>query len=251
MSVTAHIPMEKKTILDMCSSVIAQVQASGIPESTVQGLVISIEELVNDIHSHAKEAVVECLSPAASRETVEKVEKCFDSLENPFSCLNTESKRMRHFEEKWKIVEPVEHVLGVRFDVRRDKTSLTGTCLYVPVKFMYVPIMGSLSSMFRNTEVCNNFQKAKPHKDGFYRDVNDGTYFRNHPLFSQHEHALQIQLYYDDFETANPLGSKKGVHKLGCIYFILKKFAAKAEFCVDEHPYCSPLPLRGLKEIGL
>ncbi len=73
--------------------------------------------------------------------------------------------------------------------------------------------------------LCNSFQKAK--QVGFYRDVNDGFYFRNHSLFSQQEHALQIQLYYDDSETANPLGSKKGVHKLGCIYFILRNLPPK------------------------
>ena len=84
----------------MCSSVIAQVQASGVPESTVRCLVGSMEELVKDIHAHAKEAVVKCLSSEASKETLEKVENCFDQLGNPFSCLNTESKRMRHFEEK-------------------------------------------------------------------------------------------------------------------------------------------------------
>ncbi len=98
-TVTAHIPIEKRKILDMCSSVIAQVQASGVPESTVDCLVGSVEELVNDIHAHAKEAVVECLSSDASRETLKKVEDCFDQLENPFSSLSTESKRMRHFEE--------------------------------------------------------------------------------------------------------------------------------------------------------
>lgn len=72
------------------------------------------------------------------------------------------------------------------------------------------------------TENSVSFQKAKLHQEGFYRDINDGLYFRKHSLFSQQEHALQIQLYYDDFETANPLGSKKGVHNLGCIYFILR-----------------------------
>lgn len=41
------------------------------------------------------------------------------------------------------------------------------------------------------------------------------------------EHALQIQLYLDEFETANPLGSKKGIHKLGCIYFILRNLPPK------------------------
>lgn len=228
-TVTTQIPIEKRQLLDTCSSVIAQVQASGVAESTVQCLVGYMEELVNDIHAHAKEAVVESLSSVAStsRETLAKVEDCFDQLQNPFSCLNTESKRMRHFQEKWKIVEPVEHILGVRFDTRRDRT--TGTYRQVPVqdKFMYVPIMGSLASMFRNSELCNSFLKAKPHQEGFYRDINDGSYFRNHTLFSQQEHALQIQIFYDDFETANPLSSKKGVHKLGCIYFILRNLPPK------------------------
>ncbi|KAK0153147.1 hypothetical protein N1851_005164 [Merluccius polli] len=192
----------------MCSSVIAQLKASGVPESTVQCLVGSMEEVVNDIHAHAKEAVVECFIWRNIRKTLE-------------------SKRKKHLEEKWKIVEPVEYIFGVRFDTRKDRT--TGTYRQVPVndKFMYVPIMGSLSSMFRNSELCDSFQKTKPHQEGFYRDVNDGSYFRNHILFSQQENALQIQLYYDDFETANPLGSKKGVHKLGCIYFILRNLSPK------------------------
>lgn len=48
-TVTTHIPIEKRQIQDMCSSVIAQVRASGVPESTVQCLVGAMEELVNDI----------------------------------------------------------------------------------------------------------------------------------------------------------------------------------------------------------
>lgn len=227
MNVTTHVPVEKKHIRDMCSSVIAQVQASGVPESTVQYLVDSMEELVNDVHAHAKDAVVNCLSSDASRETLERVESCFDQLENPFSCLNTETKRMKHFEKKWNIVEPVEHVLGVRFDVRRDR--ITGTYRQVPVndKFMYVPIRGSLSSMFSNKELCNSFTEVKLQQEGLYRDISDGSYFKNHILFSHHEHALQIQLYYDDIETANALGSKKGVHKLGCVYFVLRNLSPK------------------------
>lgn len=80
-----HIPMDNTKILDMCSSVIAQLQASGVPESTVQCLVGSMEELVDDIHAHAKETVVESLSSEASGETLEKVQDCFGQLENLFS----------------------------------------------------------------------------------------------------------------------------------------------------------------------
>ncbi|XP_037401191.1 uncharacterized protein LOC119265236 [Pygocentrus nattereri] len=210
----------------MCSSVVAQVQASGIPEGTVQCLVGSMEELVNDIHAQAKEAVIKCLSVDLPKQALDKVEDCFDQLENPFSFMNTETKRQRYFEQKWNIVEPVEPILGVRFDVRKNKT---GTYSQVPVNdtFTYVPILGTLKSMFSNKELCQSFQQVKLQEEGIYKDINDGSYFKKHCLFSKQEHAFQIQLYYDDFETANPLGSKKGIHKLGCIYFILRNLPPK------------------------
>ena len=53
-----------------------------------------------------------------------------------------------------------------------------------------------------------------------YEDFCDGSYFKSHPLFSSNKFALQIQLYYDNLECANPLGSKKGIHKV--FYFILR-----------------------------
>jgi hypothetical protein len=34
-------------------------------------------------------------------------------------------------------------------------------------------------------------------------------------LFSRDPTALQLMLYYDEVEIANPLGSKAGKHKLG------------------------------------
>lgn len=33
---------------------------------------------------------------------------------------------------------------------------------------------------------------------------------------------VQIQMFYDDFEVANPLSSKQCIHELGAIYFIYK-----------------------------
>ena len=53
------------------------------------------------------------------------------------------------------------------------------------------------------------------------RDFCDGELFKpgHHPLFSVNNKAVQILLYYDDFEVANPLGAKATVHKLG-IYAI-------------------------------
>ena len=53
--------------------------------------------------------------------------------------------------------------------------------------------------------------------DGKMRDFCDGELFKpgHHPLFSVNNKAVQILMYYDDFEVANPLGAKATVHKLG------------------------------------
>jgi hypothetical protein len=48
-------------------------------------------------------------------------------------------------------------------------------------------------------------------------DLCDGELFStgHHPLFSTNHKAIQLLLYYDDFEVANPLGAKATIHKLG------------------------------------
>lgn len=89
------------------------------------------------------------------------------------------------------------------------------------------PIMSSLKSMFKNDDLKEAFLQDKLSEKGIYRGTHDGSYFQNHPLFAQQRHALQLLIYYDDFETAHPLGSKRGIHKLGCLYFTLQNLPSK------------------------
>lgn len=37
----------------------------------------------------------------------------------------------------------------------------------------------------------------------------------------------KFNYFFDEFETSNPLGSKRGIHKLGAIYFTLRNFPPK------------------------
>lgn len=57
------------------------------------------------------------------------------------------------------------------------------------------------------------FKKRNPTCSG--SDFCDGEVYNNHPIFSADSSAIQIVVYYDDVEVANPLGSHRGVHKLG------------------------------------
>ena len=54
----------------------------------------------------------------------------------------------------------------------------------------------------------------RPHKhsDGLLADYCNGF---EHQLFGTNPHSLQLNIYYDDVEICNPLGSKSKIHKLG------------------------------------
>ena len=66
--------------------------------------------------------------------------------------------------------------------------------------------------------------------DGILRDFHDGEYFkalsRKIAVSALNDTSpvvvLPLLLYYDDFETVNPLGSKACKHKLGGFYYTLK-----------------------------
>ncbi|KAK0155278.1 hypothetical protein N1851_002375 [Merluccius polli] len=78
-----------------------------------------------------------------------------------------------------------------KFDSRRNKTTGTYDHVIVTDTFAYVPILETLETIFQKTESTDMF---KP---------------RHMP--KEEKDALQIQMFYDDFEAANPLGSKTDI----------------------------------------
>lgn len=77
-------------------------QASRVANSTVQHVVISVEELVNDIQY--KRYNLRCntretrfSSVLGSEEISQKVEAVFDDMDNPFTIFKIESKRMKYY----------------------------------------------------------------------------------------------------------------------------------------------------------
>ena len=53
------------------------------------------------------------------------------------------------------------------------------------------------------------------------RDFCDASMFCSHPVFSTDVNALQIQLYYDEIDVCNPIGSKSVIHKVGKSFTLL------------------------------
>ena len=58
-------------------------------------------------------------------------------------------------------------------------------------------------------------------KDDLLSDYCDGSDFHHYKLYAVNPHYLQLNIYYDDVEVCNPLGSKSKKHKLGNNYLQL------------------------------
>lgn len=64
-------------------------------------------------------------------------------------------------------------------------------------------------------EIRDEVENRQNASGSVLRDFCDGEYVKNHPLVKKNPETLLLGFYFDDLETANPLGSKRGKHKLG------------------------------------
>ena len=101
-----------------------------------------------------------------------------------------------------------------------------GTLLILLMALRYIKISEYLcevhiQALLNNSSIWSEVSIPHISNDGIMQDLNDGSYFKNHPLFVKFPNALQIVVYYDDLEVCNPLGSSAGVHKLGKFIIII------------------------------
>ena len=95
-----------------------------------------------------------------------------------------------------------------------------------------VPFLNSLHQFLSIKEVydsvMSNFSTQTTDPADCYADVWDGSFVKSLPLFIQyHGNILGIQLYMDEVELSNPLGSKKGKHKVSVFYWTLMNLPPK------------------------
>lgn len=126
------------------------------------------------------------------------------------------------------MVKPVEVALGIRTDQVFNRLQNVHVTKNVTNTLMYVPILETLSVFLKNKSVQPFFSDPKFHvNDRNLETFSDGSNFKSSNLFLSQPNAIQIQLYFDEFECTAPLGTKTGSHKMGGLYFIIRNIPPK------------------------
>ena len=121
--------------------------------------------------------------------------------------LSTNDRRMTYYKTHFPYVAPVEYKLGYKFGKNHS--------------FVYVPILSSLKKLLAVPEILGKVMKDYRHNEGLYTRYEDGSYYKANALFQSHEISLKIGLYYDDWESVNPLGTARKLHKISAFYWVL------------------------------
>lgn len=93
--------------------------------------------------------------------------------------------------------------------------------------FEYIPVSKTITALPKLKEHYKALDITEDSK--LLQDVCDGQLFRNKNVFNngRREKSVALQLYFDEFEVCNPIGSKRGVHKLLALYFTLLNTSTK------------------------
>ncbi|XP_077513582.1 uncharacterized protein LOC144124647 [Amblyomma americanum] len=168
-----------------------------LPESTVRELANDIIDFLETVADHQQTEPLD--GPAISVKEICKLQ---------LDQLRTRSGRTTYWKAHFPFVESRTVVL----------------CGNDTIK--YVPLCDVLKCILKRSEHSNEFSNDS-RTDGYMRSVFDGCAFQNHEHFAGNTSKLCLQLYSYEFEACNPLGSKRGKHKMTAVYFSVLNFDAK------------------------
>lgn len=161
-------------------------------------------------------------SNAMTDSDVVRLQQRLQQYQKPFDLVDTPYKRTTFFRKQFGLVEPKCVFLGNRYDQRLDPATGFMRQIIKRDTFQYVPILQLIQLLFSDASIFRETVQSHISVDGLMYDFCDGSVFKGSPLFAEDKSALQLCLYFDECEVVNPLGSRRGLHKIGFIYMSLR-----------------------------
>ncbi|XP_031340612.1 uncharacterized protein LOC116168774, partial [Photinus pyralis] len=186
-----------------------------ITKSCIQNIIQFVNAFLS---SGVLDLLQKCCEVANGNTLPSQISNMFKLLKNPFLHLDTEHKRFKYFLQSNYLIEPFEQVLGLS-GTRSAKKDIVSLVLK-DRSFCYIPLKKTLKLFLELPKVFDEIVTYQGNicKRSAYCNILNGSLHKDFFNNVDNKIVLPLILYYDDFETSNPLGSHAGVHKLGVIY---------------------------------
>lgn len=130
-------------------------------------------------------------------------------LQHPFQEFQTEYQCLEYFRINGTYIAPQQI----------EVTHLDLKCSY-----QFFPLRATLKELFEFPGYYDNimsYVNQLENSDILLSNVVQGLFWRQKKILHQNRVVLPLFVYNDDFETNNPLGSHRGVSKIGAVYVLI------------------------------
>jgi hypothetical protein len=183
---------------------------SSIPASAVDDIVNAVKEFFGgDCIKQLKDKTLDTLNKAnvdVNCDNVQALMGDFDHVTNMFDGLETKYQQMKYFKKSGNYIESESYDIG---NSRLDSLRVDGKVTLVPKKLtgQHIPMRHVFKKFF---ELPGVFEQAVTYVnkagEGSYTDFIDGKLWKELSTGYEYRLVFPYMLYFDDFETANPLG---------------------------------------------
>lgn len=202
----------------------------------VQIVVNITSNLVDNIINMVESKVNQSLNTLqASGVMKQELSSFFNQCKNPFCGLDTEYKRIKYFSQKGYYIEPVSYIIGQTMESRKINNIFT----LIPnnVTGQFISVIKVLKAIFEIPNILKDildYMKQVTNNQHCVSNIIQSDLWKHLSHDFHDKLVLPLIIYYDEFETNNPLGGHAGVHKVGAAYFSLPCMPPEARSKLDN-----------------
>ena len=205
--------LQKKITL----TVLKHREVSLIPKSTMEGIVNDVHDILRltqsaTIHSLSSYngGMLGSVGDTVFENFVDQSESVLDEM---FQNVTTAKQLKSYCTKNLGMVKPLEIMLGHHFQNGKKKKN----------SFQYVPVLETIKMFLAHQDVASEIVKdcTQVADNDYLYSYKDGSACQNSTLFRNDKSSLRLHFYVDDFEVCNPIGSRRSIHKLTAVYYII------------------------------
>jgi len=197
---------------------------SVIPKNKVQAIISDVSMMQKKNISILKNEVLNLLNEGKCElNSTSKITAMFDIIQNPFDKLESEFSRIKKLKQLGVYITPIAVHIGNRLtnNTKNNTTIMQNKDIYI----YYIPLDKVFKIFLEQPNVfkiiTNNLKKLFSSNGDIICSLVQCNIWKENRKNYPSKIIIPYLLYFDDYETNNPLGSHAGKKKLGAIYIYL------------------------------
>ncbi len=228
------------------AKLVGSIYASGkIPMSTSDTILCNVKNLVKELVTQVVSVLISVDNLNISSE-LKKIVMQLNKVSQIFDPFESKYKLDKFLVQNNYMIPSKEIVLDSDIYFRRQGTG-TQDQVYRPIVMQYISIKQTLLQLLSKRGFFYSLDLEKKYNGEVFSNFREGKYYK---ISCFPKNTLFINLYYDDAEVANPLGSKSGKHKLANFYYTLLDMPRHSSSSTDNILLLASLKSQDMKLSG-